>query len=103
MRRIFDNYNSVVGGLAIEEEEMAVVEKGRVCVTGAGGFVASWVVNLLLTKDYLVHGTVRQPSTYFILFSKFFTFLELLKVMMSNPLSFYSLFFILKNCHFANI
>ena len=34
-----------------------------VCVTGAGGFVASWLVQLLLSRgDYLVHGTVRDPS-----------------------------------------
>ncbi|XP_021811931.1 cinnamoyl-CoA reductase 2-like [Prunus avium] len=37
-------------------------EKEKVCVTGAGGFAASWVVNLLLSKDYVVHGTVRQPG-----------------------------------------
>ncbi|KAK9059440.1 hypothetical protein SSX86_020142 [Deinandra increscens subsp. villosa] len=33
----------------------------RVCVTGAGGFIGSWVVKLLLSKGYLVHGTVRDP------------------------------------------
>ncbi|KAI9089540.1 hypothetical protein K1719_021570 [Acacia pycnantha] len=33
----------------------------KVCVTGAGGFVASWLVKLLLSKRYIVHGTVRQP------------------------------------------
>ncbi|GKV33370.1 hypothetical protein SLEP1_g41890 [Rubroshorea leprosula] len=38
---------------------MATVN-GRVCVTGAGGFLASWVVKLLLSKDYAVGGTVRQ-------------------------------------------
>ncbi|GLU00118.1 hypothetical protein SLE2022_175110 [Rubroshorea leprosula] len=38
---------------------MATVN-GRVCVTGAGGFLASWVVKLLLSKDYAVRGTVRQ-------------------------------------------
>ncbi|KAJ0085265.1 hypothetical protein Patl1_09334 [Pistacia atlantica] len=38
--------------------------KERVCVTGAGGFVGSWVVKLLLSKDYFVHGTVREPSYY---------------------------------------
>ncbi|KAL6279098.1 hypothetical protein ACE6H2_015979 [Prunus campanulata] len=38
------------------------VEKGRYCVTGAGGFVASWVVKLLLSQDCTVHGTVRDPS-----------------------------------------
>ncbi|XP_073263615.1 cinnamoyl-CoA reductase 1-like [Populus alba] len=36
-------------------------EKGRVCVTGAGGFLGSWVVNQLLSKDWLVHGTIRDP------------------------------------------
>ncbi|XP_050376967.1 cinnamoyl-CoA reductase 1-like [Argentina anserina] len=33
-----------------------------VCVTGAGGFAASWVVKLLLSQGYIVHGTVRQPG-----------------------------------------
>ncbi|KAI3781633.1 hypothetical protein L2E82_11652 [Cichorium intybus] len=33
----------------------------RVCVTGAGGFIASWVIKLLLSKGYIVHGTVRDP------------------------------------------
>ncbi|GMY28987.1 cinnamoyl-CoA reductase 1-like [Fagus crenata] len=37
-------------------------EKGSVCVTGAGGFVASWLVKLLLSKNYIVHATVRQPG-----------------------------------------
>ncbi|XP_072964075.1 cinnamoyl-CoA reductase 1-like isoform X3 [Typha angustifolia] len=40
----------------------AMGEKKRVCVTGAGGFVASWLVKLLLSKGYIVHGTVRDPS-----------------------------------------
>ncbi|XP_073000732.1 cinnamoyl-CoA reductase 1-like isoform X1 [Typha latifolia] len=40
----------------------AMGEKERVCVTGAGGFVASWLVKLLLSKGYIVHGTVRDPS-----------------------------------------
>ncbi|KAJ1410064.1 hypothetical protein SESBI_22300 [Sesbania bispinosa] len=35
----------------------------KVCVTGAGGFVASWLVKLLLSKGYTVHGTVRQPGS----------------------------------------
>lgn len=34
----------------------------RVCVTGAGGFIASWLIKLLLSKGYLVHGTVRDPN-----------------------------------------
>ncbi|CAK9186827.1 unnamed protein product [Ilex paraguariensis] len=36
---------------------------GRVvCVTGAGGFIASWMVKLLLEKGYTVRGTVRNPD-----------------------------------------
>ncbi|XP_052176744.1 cinnamoyl-CoA reductase 1-like [Diospyros lotus] len=33
-----------------------------VCVTGAGGFIASWLVKLLLEKGYTVRGTVRNPD-----------------------------------------
>nr|XP_043634339.1 cinnamoyl-CoA reductase 2-like [Erigeron canadensis] len=33
----------------------------KVCVTGAGGYIASWVVKFLLSKGYMVHGTVRDP------------------------------------------
>ncbi|XP_034702438.1 cinnamoyl-CoA reductase 2-like [Vitis riparia] len=36
-------------------------EKERVCITGAGGYIASWVVKLLLSKGFIVHGTVREP------------------------------------------
>ncbi|KAK0575425.1 hypothetical protein LWI29_000306 [Acer saccharum] len=42
-------------------EMRGVGEKERVCVTGAGGFVASWLVKFLLQKGYIVHGTVRDP------------------------------------------
>jgi uncharacterized protein YbjT (DUF2867 family) len=39
-----------------------------VCLTGAGGFVASWLVQLLLSRgDYLVRGTVRDPSKLLLL------------------------------------
>ncbi|KAF5767198.1 putative NAD-dependent epimerase/dehydratase, NAD(P)-binding domain superfamily [Helianthus annuus] len=33
----------------------------RVCITGAGGYIGSWVVKLLLSKGYMVNGTVRDP------------------------------------------
>lgn len=46
-----------------KNKKMSVAAKGKVCVTGAGGFLASWVVDLLLSKDYFVHGTVRDPGT----------------------------------------
>ena len=40
-----------------------MAEKGKVCVTGAGGYIASWLVKLLLSKGYIVHGTVREEPS----------------------------------------
>ncbi|XP_038703165.1 cinnamoyl-CoA reductase 1-like [Tripterygium wilfordii] len=37
------------------------LDKRRVSVTGAGGYLGSWVVKLLLSNDYIVHGTLRDP------------------------------------------
>ena len=38
-----------------------MAESLTVCVTGAGGsFNASWLVKLLLSRGYTVHGTVRD-------------------------------------------
>ncbi|XVF42893.1 hypothetical protein PTKIN_Ptkin01aG0402400 [Pterospermum kingtungense] len=34
----------------------------RVCVTGASGFIASWLVKLLLQHGYTVNATVRDPN-----------------------------------------
>ncbi|KAK3133697.1 hypothetical protein QOZ80_6AG0539850 [Eleusine coracana subsp. coracana] len=42
--------------------EMASPPPPRLCVTGAGGFVASWLVKLLLSRGYAVHATVRNPG-----------------------------------------
>ncbi|KAJ0966966.1 hypothetical protein J5N97_023883 [Dioscorea zingiberensis] len=33
-----------------------------VCVTGAGGFIGSWLVKTLLLRGYNVRGTVRDPE-----------------------------------------
>ncbi|KAF6171287.1 hypothetical protein GIB67_036955 [Kingdonia uniflora] len=38
------------------------VPGSTVCVTGAGGFVGSWVVKCLLERGYTVKGTVRNPD-----------------------------------------
>ncbi|KAL6178794.1 hypothetical protein ACLB2K_050312 [Fragaria x ananassa] len=38
------------------------LQNGRFCVTGAGGFVGSWVVKLLLSQNCIVHGTIREPT-----------------------------------------
>jgi GDP-D-mannose dehydratase len=47
---------------------MEGTERRRVCVTGAGGFAASWLVKLLLSEGYVVHGTVRDPCQFLLLF-----------------------------------
>ncbi|EEF38791.1 tetraketide alpha-pyrone reductase 1 [Ricinus communis] len=36
--------------------------KGKVCVTGASGFLASWLIKRLLLSGYDVIGTVRDPG-----------------------------------------
>ncbi|XP_059641801.1 cinnamoyl-CoA reductase 1 [Cornus florida] len=41
---------------------MPSVSGNTVCVTGAGGFIASWLVKLLLDKGYTVRGTARNPD-----------------------------------------
>ena len=44
-------------------DEMKPIENEKgdeiVCVTGAGGFIASWLIKFLLTKGYIVRGAVR--------------------------------------------
>ncbi|KAK5832723.1 hypothetical protein PVK06_016526 [Gossypium arboreum] len=35
---------------------------GKVCVTGADGYLGSWVVKHLISNNYTVHDTVRQPG-----------------------------------------
>jgi anthocyanidin reductase len=37
-------------------------QAATVCVTGATGFVASWLVKRLIDKGYTVHATVRDPE-----------------------------------------
>lgn len=41
---------------------METTTKKVVCVTGAGGFIASWIVKLLLERGYTVRGTLRDPA-----------------------------------------
>ncbi|CDP18220.1 unnamed protein product [Coffea canephora] len=41
----------------MEGEKM---EKGRVCVTGGTGFLASWLIKRLLEDSYSVNATIRS-------------------------------------------
>ncbi|KAG5391695.1 hypothetical protein IGI04_021658, partial [Brassica rapa subsp. trilocularis] len=45
----------------IKKREMNVGGK-VVCVTGASGYIASWIVKLLLLRGYTVRATVRNPT-----------------------------------------
>eukprot|EP00257_Ricinus_communis_P018369 XP_015577076.1 putative anthocyanidin reductase [Ricinus communis] len=40
------------------------------CVTGANGYIGSWLVRLLLQRGYLVHATLRDPAKLLHLLSK---------------------------------
>ena len=51
----------VDGGVAAAAE--APGRGQTVCVTGAGGYIGSWIVKLLLERGYAVRGTVRNPGT----------------------------------------
>ena len=42
---------------------VAVAEK-VVCVTGGAGFIASWLVKLLLLRGYTVKATLRNTGHY---------------------------------------
>jgi len=48
-------------GVLSKEEKTGMAGK-TVCVTGASGFIASWLVKLLLERGYTVRGTVRNPG-----------------------------------------
>lgn len=41
-----------------------VKEMATVCVTGASGFIGSWLVMRLLERGYTVRATVRDPGQY---------------------------------------
>ncbi|GMN50156.1 hypothetical protein TIFTF001_019321 [Ficus carica] len=43
------------------DRKTEIISKGKVCVTGASGFLASWLVKRLLLSGYHVVGTVRDP------------------------------------------
>eukprot|EP01018_Ginkgo_biloba_P010205 Gb_24242 [translate_table: standard] len=48
--------------MEIKDTKDPVQSKGRVCVTGAGGYIGSWLVKTLLDNGYTVHATLRDPG-----------------------------------------
>ncbi|KAB2044236.1 hypothetical protein ES319_D01G075000v1 [Gossypium barbadense] len=50
------------GDLSAPEEKTEVVASPTCCVTGATGYIGSWLVKLLLERGYKVHATVRNPE-----------------------------------------
>ncbi|KAJ7009909.1 cinnamoyl-CoA reductase 2-like [Populus alba x Populus x berolinensis] len=65
--RFISNYNCTFPPNSLTDMELTVritktQSRQTVCVTGAGGFIASWIVKLLLEKGYSVKGTVRNPA-----------------------------------------
>ncbi|XP_031379986.1 tetraketide alpha-pyrone reductase 1 [Punica granatum] len=52
------NFEQEIRRMGPNEEEV----KGRICVTGAAGYLASWLVKRLLSSGYHVIGTVRDPG-----------------------------------------
>jgi hypothetical protein len=58
-RRIRRNINMPS---AVAADESSPLSGQTICVTGAGGFIASWMVKLLLEKGYTVRGTLRNPG-----------------------------------------
>ena len=52
-------------GKKLEKERMSVaVAEKVVCVTGGAGYIASWLVKLLLLRGYTVKATLRNPGHY---------------------------------------
>ncbi|GLT35293.1 hypothetical protein SLA2020_097600 [Shorea laevis] len=73
--------------------------KERVCVTGAGGYLGSWVVKLLLSRDYAIHGTVRQPGDEkYAHLSKLDKASENLKLLKAELLDYESLYSAIEGC-----
>lgn len=77
-----------------------MAEKDRiVCVTGAGGYVASWLIKLLLSHGYTVHGTLRNPGdAKYAHLGKLENAAEKLKIFKADLLDFDTILAAVKGC-----
>lgn len=41
------------------------------CVTGATGYIGSWLVNTLLQRGYMVHATARDPGNTYMFYNTY--------------------------------
>jgi len=55
-------HRNLLGRITMSSKCNCGEEKELVCVTGAGGFIGSWVVKELLQRGYRVRGTARDPG-----------------------------------------
>ncbi|KAL2940746.1 Tetraketide alpha-pyrone reductase 1 [Bienertia sinuspersici] len=62
--KFFFYFNSINNSEFREKMSEQLTEKSMkvVCVTGASGYIASWILKLLLDRGYTVHATVRNPN-----------------------------------------
>lgn len=82
-----------------QKERQKVEMKEIVCVTGAGGFLASWVVKYLLAEGFIVHATVRNPSDEkYDYVNNFENALENLHLFKADLLDYHSLFAAVAGC-----
>ncbi|BBH09925.1 dihydroflavonol 4-reductase-like1 [Prunus dulcis] len=57
-KTIQEMFDDCIASLGMDQK----LESGKVCVTGASGFLASWLIKRLLLSGYHVTGTVRDPD-----------------------------------------
>lgn len=55
-------YLTVPTKMCVDQTTVAEPPATTVCVTGATGFIGSWIVMRLLERGYIVHATVRDPG-----------------------------------------
>ncbi|GLU00115.1 hypothetical protein SLE2022_175080 [Rubroshorea leprosula] len=74
--------------------------KERVCVTGAGGYLGSWVVKLLLSRDYAIHGTLMRfaGDEKYAHLNKLDKASENLKLLKAELLAYESLYSAIEGC-----
>lgn len=44
------------------DQNNSITRKKPILVTGASGYIATWIIKMLLDEGYTVHGTVRDPN-----------------------------------------